>query len=226
MALVKIKKRGIVMATNDQNGSGECSKKLEESKEMTDGCEEKSEEGAEQSLSHLKWYIVHTYSGLENRAKKSLEERIRQRHMEAKFGEVLIPTETVEEVKGGVRKTQTRKCFPGYILVQMDLDEDSGHLVRNTPKITGFVGGSKAPPSLSETEVHRMRSMAQSTRKPKVTIEFNSGDQVRIIEGPFANFNGSVEDVKPDKQKLRVLVSIFGRLTPVELEFIQVEKLT
>jgi len=175
--------------------------------------------------SNLKWYVVHTYSGLENRAKKALEERIQQYGMEKFFGEILVPTETVEEIKSGVRKSQSRKCFPGYVLVQMELTDEAGHLVRNTPKITGFVGGSKKPSSLSLSEVERMRSIASTPQKTKAKVEFIEGDQIKVIEGPFANFNGSVEEVKPDKQKLRVLVSIFGRSTPVELDYGQVERI-
>jgi transcriptional antiterminator NusG len=173
---------------------------------------------------NLKWYVVHTYSGLENRAKKALEERIRQYGLDESFGEILVPTETVEEIKSGVRKSQSRKCFPGYMLVQMVLSDEAGHLVRNTPKITGFVGNTKKPPALSEAEVERMRTMAHGVQKVRAKVEFTEGDQVKVIEGPFANFNGSVEEVKPDKQKVRVLVSIFGRSTPVELDYAQVER--
>ncbi len=174
---------------------------------------------------NLKWYVVHTYSGLENRAKKTLEERIRQYSMDDQFGEILVPTETVEEVKSGVRKSQSRKCFPGYVLVQMELTDETAHLVRNTPKITGFVGGTKKPAPLSSSEVERMRSLAHGIQKPRAKVEFLEGDQVKVTEGPFANFNGSVEEVKPDKQKIRVLVSIFGRSTPVELDYAQVERI-
>lgn len=178
--------------------------------------------------SNLKWYVVNTYSGLENRAKKSLEERIVQYGMQDKFGEIWLPTETVEEIKAGVKRSQSRKCFPGYMLVQMELSDETGHLVRNTPKVTGFVGGTKTPPCLSEAEVARMRGMimGEVVAKPRIKVEFNEGDQVKVNEGPFANFNGSIEEVKADKQKLRVLVSIFGRSTPVELDFSQVEKLS
>jgi len=174
----------------------------------------------------LKWYVVHTYSGFENRAKKSLEERIKQYGMESQFGELLIPTETVEEVRGGAKRTTKRKFFPGYMLVQMDLCKETWHLVKNTPKVTGFVGGKddKAPP-ISEAEVRRLtQQMSEGVAKAAPKVEFDEGDQVRVIDGPFANFSGSVEEVKPEKQKVRVLVSIFGRSTPVELDFVQVEK--
>lgn len=174
---------------------------------------------------NLKWYVVHTYSGLENRAKKALEERIVQYNMDEQFGEILVPTEVVEEIKAGVRKSSNRKCFPGYVLVQMELSDETGHLVRNTPKITGFVGGTKKPSPLSQIEVERMRAIASGTQKTKMKVEFTEGDQVKVTEGPFANFNGSVEEVKPDKQKLKVMVSIFGRSTPVELDYEQVERI-
>jgi transcriptional antiterminator NusG len=127
-------------------------------------------------------------------------------------------------MKGGVKKSQSRKTLPGYMLVQMELSDETGHLVRNTPKITGFVGGSRKPPALRDAEVARMRAPSGSAPKPRIKVEFNQGDQVKVTEGPFANFNGSIEEVKADKQKVKVLVSIFGRSTAVELDFSQVEK--
>lgn len=176
---------------------------------------------------NLKWYAVHTYSGLENRAKKSLEERIEQYGMQEQFGEILVPTEIVEEIKGGVKKSTTRKAFPGYILVQMELTDETGHLVRNTQKVTGFVGGTKKPPPLHPREVEKLKAMVApgGTAKVRINAEFSEGDQVRVIDGPFANFQGNVEEVKADKQRLKVSVSIFGRSTPVELEYAQVEKI-
>src|SRR3989338_1529737 len=173
----------------------------------------------------LKWYVVHTYSGFENRAKKTLQERIEQYGLQDQFGEIWVPTETVEEIKAGVRKSQSRKCFPSYILVQMVFNDETAHLVRNTAKVTGFVGSSKKPPPLSAAEVERMRAMVQGEPKVRAKIEFVEGDQVKVIDGPFANFNGDIEEVKPDKQKLKVLVSIFGRSTPVELDYAQVERI-
>ena len=173
----------------------------------------------------LKWYVVHTYSGYENRAKKSLEERIKQQALDDAFGEVLIPTETVEEMRGGAKRTSKRKFFPGYMLVQMDLHDVTWHLVKNTPKITGFVGGTTNPPPITQAEVNRLtQQMTEGVVKAAPKVEYDEGDQVRVIDGPFANFSGSVEEVKAEKQKVRVLVSIFGRSTPVELDFIQVEK--
>lgn len=174
----------------------------------------------------FKWYVVHTYSGFENRAKKSLEERIRQNNMDTKFGEILIPTENVVELaKGGQKKTTKRKFFPGYMLVQMELTDDSWHLVKATPKITGFVGNATQPPSIPESEVRRLtRQIDEGTLKPKPRVRFEDGENVRVVDGPFANFNGVVDAVNADKGKVRVLVSIFGRSTPVELDFVQVEK--
>ena len=174
----------------------------------------------------FKWYVVHTYSGYENRAKKSLEERIRQFDMNRWFGEILIPTENVVELaKGGQKKTTKRKFFPGYMLVQMELNDESWHLVKSTPKITGFVGSATQPPSVPETEVRRLtRQIDEGTLKPKPKVKFEEGENVRVIDGPFQNFNGVVDAVNPEKARVRVLVSIFGRATPVELEFVQVEK--
>lgn len=175
---------------------------------------------------NFKWYVVHTYSGYENRAKKSLEERIKQYHLDPRFGEILIPTENVVELgKGGQKKTTKRKFFPGYMLVQMELNDDTWHLVKATPKITGFVGAATRPPSVPEAEVKRLtRQIDEGTLKPKPRVQFEDGENVRVIDGPFQNFNGVVDAVNADKAKVRVLVSIFGRSTPVELDFIQVEK--
>ena len=172
-----------------------------------------------------RWYGVHTYSGFENKVKLNLEERIRALGVEEFFGEVLIPSETVVELKNGERKTSTRKFFPGYILVQMELNNETWHLVKDTPKVTGFVGGGIAPPAIPDEEVAKItQRMEEGVERPKPKVAFEVGETVRVIDGPFLNFTGVVEDVKPDKGKLKVMVSIFGRVTPVELEFIQVEK--
>lgn len=173
----------------------------------------------------FKWYVVHTYSGIENKAKKSLQERVKQYSMEDKFGEILVPIERVEEIKSGTRKESVRKCFPGYILVQMKLDDGTFNLVKNTPKITGFVGGARPPLSLKEHEVEKLRNMEVSGVRSKISAEYIVGDSVRVIEGPFDNFSGTVDEVKLDKRKVRVLVSIFGRSTPIELDYLQVEKI-
>jgi len=171
------------------------------------------------------WYVVHTYSGYENRAKQNLEERIKNLNKGAFFSEILVPTETVVELVKGKRKTSQRKIFPGYILVKMELTEETWHIVRETPKITGFAGDGTKPVPITETEVNDVLSqMKEGGVKAKPKVSFNVGDSVRVIDGPFANFIGTIEEVKPEKRKLKVLVSIFGRATPVELDFIQVEK--
>lgn len=176
--------------------------------------------------SHFKWYVVHTYSGHENRARQSLEERIKLAHLATSFGEILIPTENVVELaKGGQKKTSKRKFFPGYMLVQMELNDVTWHLVKSTPKIIGFVGSTNAPSEVPEAEVLRLtQQIDEGTLKPKPRVLFEEGENVRVIDGAFQNFPGVIEMVNADKAKVRVLVSIFGRSTPVELEFIQVEK--
>jgi transcriptional antiterminator NusG len=172
----------------------------------------------------LRWYGVHTYSGFENKVKLSLLERIKNHGLEESFGEVLIPSETVMEMKKGERRTTSRKFFPGYILVQMDLNDESWHVVKETAKVTGFVGGNNPVP-IPDEEVNKItRRMEEGAERPRPKVQFEVGETVRVIDGPFLNFAGVVEDVKPDKAKLRVMVSIFGRATPVELEFMQVEK--
>ncbi len=174
----------------------------------------------------LKWYIVHTYSGFENKVKKNLEERVKRLGQEDYFGQVVVPTEQVVELKKGQKKTSSRKFYPGYILVQMALTKESWHIVRNTPKVTGFVGGDVNPTPIPEEETERiLRQMEEGVSKPKPKYRFEEGDEVRVIDGPFSNFQGVVDELKPDKEKLRVLITIFGRPTPVELDFIQVNKI-
>jgi transcriptional antiterminator NusG len=171
-----------------------------------------------------KWYGIHTYSGFENRVKLSLLERIKNQGLEEHFGEVLIPSETVVELKKGEKRTSSRKFFPGYILVNMDLNDETWHVVKETSKVTGFVGGNN-PVAIPDEEVMKItRRIEEGAEKPRPKVLFEVGETVRVIDGPFLNFSGVVEDVKPDKGKLRVMVSIFGRATPVELEFMQVEK--
>lgn len=172
-----------------------------------------------------KWYIVNTYSGHENKAKLTLLERVRNANLNEYFGEVLVPTESVMEVVKGQRRTTTRKFFPGYMFVQMVLDDRTFHLVKNTPKITGFLGGTKPTP-VPEREITGVQTnMSEGGKpKPKARVVFEVGDSVRVTDGPFANFSATVEDVKADKQKLKVSLSMFGRATSVELDFAQVEK--
>ncbi len=173
----------------------------------------------------FQWYVVHTYSGYEQKAKLALQERVKSLRQEKYFGEILIPSESVVEMKKGVRKTTTRKFFPGYILVQMDLSDETWHIVKGTPKVTGFVGNSTRPPTIPEEEVRRItQQIDEGTLRPKPKVSFEKGESVRVVDGPFATFNGVVEEVNPEKGKLKVLVSIFGRATPIELDFIQVEK--
>lgn len=171
-----------------------------------------------------KWYGVHTYSGYENKVRLNLAERIKNENVEDLFGEILIPSETVVELKKGEKKTSSRKFFPGYILVRMELTDETWHIVKNTAKVTGFVGGN-TPFPIPDEEVDKIaRRMEEGAEKPRHKIEFEVGETVRVVDGPFLNFTGIIEDVKPDKGKLRVAVTIFGRSTPVELEFMQVEK--
>lgn len=177
----------------------------------------------EESNPNMKWYVVHTYAAMENKAKKSLEERIEQYGMKDKFGEILIPTETIEMVKNNVRRMQSRKCLPGYMIVLMELNNDTSQLVRGTKNVSGFVG-SKNPLPITKAEALRMMQLSQGIKKTVVSMEFAEGESIKVIDGPFANFQGTIEEVKNDKKKLRVLVSIFGRSTPVELDFNQVEK--
>ena len=174
----------------------------------------------------LRWYIVHAYSGMEQAVERNIAERIARASMQDKFGRVLVPTEEVVEMKNGQRKTTERRLFPGYVFVEMVMDDESWHLVKHTNKVTGFVGGAKNRPApISEAEVQKIVSqMQEGTDKPRHKVEFMVGELVRVKEGPFTDFNGSVEDVNYEKSRVRVSVMIFGRSTPVELEFSQVEK--
>ncbi len=173
----------------------------------------------------LRWYVVHTYSGFENRVKTALEEKVRAMGLSDRITDVLIPSESVVELVKGERKTSNRKFFPGYVLVRMELDDQTWHVVKSTPKVTGFIGSRTEPAVISDEEVELIRNqMAEGQEKPKPKYSFEKGDSVRVVDGPFVNFNGTVEEVRPDKGKLKVLVSIFGRPTPVELDFIQVTK--
>jgi transcriptional antiterminator NusG len=175
----------------------------------------------------MDWFIVHTYSGFEDRVVQELTNRIKALGMEGHFGEIRVPKETVVEMRGGKRKNIERKFFPGYVLVQMEMSDETWHLVRNTPKVTGFVGGSsKSPVPLTQDEVNAiLHHSAESREKPKPKYVYERGEQVKIIDGPFKEFTGSVEDINLERSTLRVLVTIFGRPTPVELEFVQVQKL-
>ena len=174
----------------------------------------------------LRWYVVHAYSGMEKAVERNILESINRTGMQSKFGRILVPTEEVVEMKNGQRKTTERKFFPGYVLVEMVMNDETWHLVKHTNKVTGFVGGAKNRPApISEADVQKIVSqMQEGTDKPRHKVEFMVGEYVRVKEGPFTDFNGTVEEVNYEKNKVRVSVTIFGRATPVELEFGQVEK--
>jgi transcriptional antiterminator NusG len=181
--------------------------------------------GSAPPMKGKKWYIVHTYSGQEQRAKQSLLERAKTNHREEYFDEILIPEENVVEMVKGQKRTSKRKFFPGYILVRMDLNDETWHIVKGTPKITGFVGGGTTPPPISDEEVARMtQRIKEGAVKPKPKIHFEENESVRVVTGPFANFSGFVDEVMEDKEKLRVMVQVFGRATPVLLDYTNVEK--
>jgi len=174
---------------------------------------------------NMKWYIIHTYSGFEKKVKESLESRIQAFGLQEKIGKVLIPTEPVTEIRGGKKYTVERMFYPGYVLVQMDMDDHVWHVVKSTPRVTGFVGTGQQPTPLSEDEVNQIVYRVDTGKdKPKIKVKFEKSETVRIIDGPFANFNGTVDEVNEDRETLKVMVTIFGRATPVELEFGQVEK--
>lgn len=171
------------------------------------------------------WYVVHAYSGYENKVKLALEERIKQYGKEEFFSEIIIPTENVVEILKGERKTTSRKFFPGYVLINMIMNNETWHIVKNTPKVTGFIGdGNKPLPIPNKQAKEILHKIREGKLKPKPKVSFEKGDSVSIVDGPFTNFNGLVEEVKPEKGRLKVLVSIFGRSTPIELEFLQVKK--
>jgi transcriptional antiterminator NusG len=174
----------------------------------------------------MRWYVVHTFSGFEKQVSRSLKEHIVRAGMQDQFGEILVPTEEVVEMKSGQKKTSERKFFPGYVLVKMEMNDETWHLVKNVPKVSGFIGGSGTKPTpISEKEAQAiLQQVQEGVEKPRPKFSFSPGEQVRVIDGPFLDFNGTVEDVNFEKSKLKVSVSIFGRQTPVELDFSQVEK--
>lgn len=177
-------------------------------------------------MSAFKWYVIHTQTGFEGRVKSSLETRADAAGLKQYLSQVLIPTEKVSEVKEGKKKISERKFFPGYILVEMVLNDESWYLVKNTPGITGFVGSGNRPIPLREADIDAiLRQQEEKTSRPKPKVEFTSGESVRVKEGAFANFNGVIDEINPNKGKLKVMVTIFGRATPVELEYWQVEKI-
>src|SRR6478609_4928806 len=174
---------------------------------------------------NMKWYIIHSYSGFERKVKESLESRVQAFGLQDKIGKVLIPTEAVTEVRNGKKYTVERMFYPGYVLVEMDMDDHVWHVVKSTPRVTGFVGTGQQPTPLSEEEVqHIVYKAGESKDRPKLKVKFEKNEKVKITEGPFATFEGIVDDVNEDKETVKVMVTIFGRSTPVELEFKQVEK--
>ena len=174
----------------------------------------------------FRWYVVHTYSGFENRVKLSLQERIEAAGKQAFFSDILIPEEDIVELVSGEKKTSKRKFFPGYILVRMELNDDTWHIVKDTPKVTGFIGSKEEPVAIPEAEAEKIiAQMQEGVLRPKPKIKFEQGDKVQVTDGPFTNFTGVVDEVRPDRGRVRVMISVFGRPTPVELEFTQLEKI-
>ncbi|MBS0449090.1 MAG: transcription termination/antitermination protein NusG [Proteobacteria bacterium] len=196
---------------------------------MTEPTTSAAEEPAVESMApegNKRWYVVHAYSGMEKAVERNLRERIERSELQGKFGRILVPMEEVVELKNGKKSVTERRFFPGYVLVEMEMGDDTWHLVKHTSKVTGFVGGAKNRPApISEAEVTKIvHQMQEGVEKPRPKVQWEVGELVRIKEGPFTDFNGAVEDVNYDKSKVRVSVTIFGRATPVELDFAQVEK--
>src|SRR5580698_1046390 len=191
------------------------------------GVEQTGEQLAPPVNENFKWYIIHAYSGFERKVRESLESRIMAFGLQNRIGRIMIPTEPVTELRNGKKYTIERVFLPGYVLVEMDLDNDLWHVIKNTPRVTGFLGTGDNPVALSEQEVSSILFRSDSSSsKPSMKVKFDKGEQVRINEGPFANFTGAVDDINEDKQTLKVMVSIFGRSTPVEIEFSKVDKVT
>jgi transcription termination/antitermination protein NusG len=211
------REKGTAMAAEQQNP--------EENPEASNAAGEPTEQLAPPVNENFKWYIIHAYSGFERKVRESLESRIQAFGLQNKIGRIMIPTEPVTELRNGKKYTIERVFLPGYVLVEMDLDNDLWHVIKNTPRVTGFLGTGDNPVALSEQEVSSILFRSEtSANKPSMKVKFDKGEQVRINEGPFANFTGTVDDVNEDRQTLKVMVSIFGRSTPVEIEFSKVDK--
>lgn len=219
-----MREEGITMAEEQQN-PGE-----QNPEALNAGTDSSSEQPAEQLAppvnENFKWYIIHAYSGFERKVRESLESRISAFGLQNKIGRIMIPTEPVTELRNGKKYTIERVFLPGYVLIEMDLDNDLWHVIKNTPRVTGFLGTGDNPVALSEQEVSSILFRSDIAKdKPTLKIKFDKGEQVRINEGPFANFTGAVDEINEDKQTLKVMVSIFGRSTPVEIEFSKVDKI-
>ena len=189
---------------------------------------EATEEPAESEVDDdpdKKWYVIHTYSGYESKVKAAIEERLQASPLTELFGAILVPTEDVVEMRGGRRRVSSRKYYPGYILIQMTMNTDTWYLVKNTPKVTGFLGGTNDPTPLNEAEVQKLLGQMRGEQTAKPKVKFEEGENLRVVDGPFVNFSGVVEAVNHERGKVRIMVTIFGRPTPVELEFLQVEKI-
>jgi len=211
------REKGTAMAEEQQNP--------EENPEASNAAGEPTEQLAPPVNENFKWYIIHAYSGFERKVRESLESRITAFGLQNKIGRIMIPTEPVTELRNGKKYTIERVFLPGYVLVEMDLDNDLWHVIKNTPRVTGFLGTGDNPVALSEQEVSSILFRSETAaNKPSMKVKFDKGEQVRINEGPFANFTGTVDDVNEDRQTLKVMVSIFGRSTPVEIEFSKVDK--
>jgi transcriptional antiterminator NusG len=212
------REKGTAMAAEQQNP--------EENPEASNAAGEPTEQLAPPVNENFKWYIIHAYSGFERKVRESLESRIQAFGLQNKIGRIMIPTEPVTELRNGKKYTIERVFLPGYVLVEMDLDNDLWHVIKNTPRVTGFLGTGDNPVALSEQEVSSILFRSETAaNKPSMKVKFDKGEQVRINEGPFANFSGTVDDVNEDRQTLKVMVSIFGRSTPVEIEFSKVDKI-
>jgi transcriptional antiterminator NusG len=213
-----MREEGIIMAEEQQNP-------IEQTAEA--GSEQPTDQLAPPVNESFKWYIIHAYSGFERKVRESLESRISAFGLQNKIGRIMIPTEPVTELRNGKKYTIERVFLPGYVLIEMDLDNDLWHVIKNTPRVTGFLGTGDNPVALSEQEVSSILFRSDVSKdKPTLKIKFDKGEQVRINEGPFANFTGAVDEINEDKQTLKVMVSIFGRSTPVEIEFSKVDKIT
>jgi transcription termination/antitermination protein NusG len=213
------REKGTAMAAEQQNPE-------EQNPEASNAAGEPTEQLAPPVNENFKWYIIHAYSGFERKVRESLESRIQAFGLQNKIGRIMIPTEPVTELRNGKKYTIERVFLPGYVLVEMDLDNDLWHVIKNTPRVTGFLGTGDNPVALSEQEVSSILFRSETAaNKPSMKVKFDKGEQVRINEGPFANFSGTVDDVNEDRQTLKVMVSIFGRSTPVEIEFSKVDKI-